>query len=246
MAFMIIAALAAFFIKGLCGFASSLVFSTILSFGINNINITPVDLILKIPSNLIIVWKEQSAVNLKVCLPLAACVLAGDIPGVFLLKYADAGWIKIFFGFVIICMGIGTLFKKEREETENKNGNLKFLLVFLGLLSGILCGMYGIGALLAGYVGRVTDNSREFKANICTAYIVDNAFRFVLYLATGIITMQVVKQAVFLFPFMLIGLSAGMKCSSYMEEKTAKRLMNIMLIVSGAALILKTSVSFFY
>lgn len=56
---MIFAVLAAYYIKGVCGFASSLVFSTILSFGINNINITPVDLILKIPSNLIIAWRGE-------------------------------------------------------------------------------------------------------------------------------------------------------------------------------------------
>jgi len=79
MGFMIFATLVAFFVKGLCGFASSLVFSTILSFGINNINIAPVDLILKIPSNFIITWKERRAVRWKVCLPPAAFVLLGDL-----------------------------------------------------------------------------------------------------------------------------------------------------------------------
>lgn len=238
MGFMIFAALMAFFVKGLCGFASSLVFSTILSFGINNINITPVDLILKVPSNVILVWRERMAVKWKVCLPLAAFVLIGDIPGIFLLKYADAKWIKVFFGAVIVCMGAGMLLKKEEPDVQKTDKGLGPLLVFTGIVSGILCGMYGIGALLAVYVSRVTTSTREFKANICMAYIVDNIFRFVLYPATGIINVIVVKQAAVLFPFMLLGLFLGMKSSRYMEEKTVKRFMNLMLIISGAALII--------
>lgn len=235
---MIFAVLAAYYIKGVCGFASSLVFSTILSFGINNINITPVDLILKIPSNLIIAWRGRGAVRWKVCLPLAAFVLIGDIPGIFLLKYADAGWIKIFFGLVIVCMGSGMFLKKAEEKPDASKTGLKPLLVTSGILSGILCGMYGIGALLAVYVSRVTSDSREFKANICMAYIVDNAFRFIMYLATGIITWQTTVQAMTLFPFMLAGLFLGMKSSRYMEEKTVKKFMNVMLIISGAALMI--------
>lgn len=40
---MIFAVLCAYFVKGMCGFANTLVHSTILSFRENNINITPVE-----------------------------------------------------------------------------------------------------------------------------------------------------------------------------------------------------------
>ncbi len=42
----ILAAAAAYFIKGLCGFANTLVFTSILSFGASNASISPVDLLL--------------------------------------------------------------------------------------------------------------------------------------------------------------------------------------------------------
>ena len=45
----IIAAVAAYFIKGLCGFANTLVFTSILSFGASNSNISPIDLLLGYP-----------------------------------------------------------------------------------------------------------------------------------------------------------------------------------------------------
>ena len=41
MVWLIVATLAASFIKGVCGFANTLVFTTILSFSFNNIQITP-------------------------------------------------------------------------------------------------------------------------------------------------------------------------------------------------------------
>jgi hypothetical protein len=56
----IIATLCAFFIKGLCGFANTLVFTSILGFGVANVNISPVELLLGYPTNLILTWKNHN------------------------------------------------------------------------------------------------------------------------------------------------------------------------------------------
>ena len=96
MIFWIIATLCAFFVKGLCGFANTLVFTAILSFGNNNVNISPVELMLGYPSNIILAWRERKAIKWSICLPLALLVIVGSIPGVLFLKNADTGVIKIF------------------------------------------------------------------------------------------------------------------------------------------------------
>ena len=57
----IIAALCAYFVKGLCGFANTLVFTTILSFSTSNALISPVDLLLGFPTNAILAWHERGA-----------------------------------------------------------------------------------------------------------------------------------------------------------------------------------------
>lgn len=49
-----LAAVVAYFIKGLCGFANTLVFTAILSFGSVNANISPIDLLLGYPANVIL------------------------------------------------------------------------------------------------------------------------------------------------------------------------------------------------
>ena len=94
---MIIAVLCAFIVKGMCGFANTLVFDTILSFQMNNINITPVEVLTGYPSNFIVVWKERKSLSFKVWGPLAALVVIGMIPGTLFLKSGDAHIIKLIF-----------------------------------------------------------------------------------------------------------------------------------------------------
>lgn len=189
----ILAAVAAYFIKGLCGFANTLVFTSILSFGVANANISPIDLLLGYPTNLILTWKNRRSLDPKVYLPLAALVLAGSIPGAFLLKHVDARAVKVLFGVV---------------------------------------------ALLAAYVSRVTEDGGSFKANISAVFIVDNTFRIVLYSVLGLLTFDTLKTAL-LLPFALAGLFLGMKCSSRMNESLVKKITSILLVLSGISLILK-------
>lgn len=231
----IVATIGAFFVKGLCGFANTLVFTTILSFGNSNMNISPVELILGYPTNIILAWKEQKSIKWSVCIPLAFLVIVGSIPGALFLKNADTSIIKILFGVVIILIGLEMLL---REFQTKKIKQSKVVLGVIGVLSGLLCGLYGIGALLGAYVNRVTDDSSSFKANICVVFLVENTFRIILYGLWGIITFDIVKQAIILIPLMLIGLILGMFSGKFLDEKLIKKLVIIMLIVSGIALIL--------
>ena len=233
MVFWIIATLCAFFVKGLCGFANTLVFTSILSFGTDNINISPVELILGFPSNLIITIKERKSINLKICIPLSLLVLAGSLLGVFLLKNVDAALVKVICGAVIVLVGVEMLL---RELLNKKTEGSKILLLLIGVVSGILCGMYGIGALLGAYLGRVTEDTRAFKANICLVFIVENTFRLFLYGIYGIITLEALKKAALLIPFMLVGLGLGMFSSRFIDESVAKKIVVVLLIVSGIAL----------
>ena len=237
----IIAAISAFFVKGLCGFANTLVFTTILTFGNNNVNISPVELILGYPSNAILAWKERRSIKWSICVPLAILVIVGSIPGILFLKNVNTTVIKIFFGFVIICIGIELVL---REIKAKKMKQSKVVLGIIGFLSGLLCGLYGIGALLGAYINRVTDDSHSFKANICVVFLAENTFRIIMYSVLGIITLQTVKQAVVLIPLMVLGLVLGMLSSKVLDEKWVKWIVIVMLIVSGCALVINSIVYF--
>ena len=230
------AAVCAFFIKGLCGFANTLVFTTILSFAADNACISPVELLLGYPSNLILMWKERRFIRWKLCLPLSALVTAGSIPGILFLKNTDAGIIKVIFGVVIFLLGLEMLLRELRQKKVRQS---RAVLMIVGVLSGLLCGLYGVGALLGAYLSRVTEDSASFKANICVVFWVENTLRIFLYALWGILTAEILKQAVLLLPFMLAGLGLGTLGGRVLDEARVKKCVTVMLMLSGAALILR-------
>ena len=230
------AAVCAFFIKGLCGLANTLVFTTILSFAADNARISPVELLLGYPSNLILMWKERRFIRWKLCLPLSALVTAGSIPGILFLKNTDAGVIKVIFGVVIFLLGLEMLLRELRQKKVRQS---RAVLMIVGVLSGLLCGLYGVGALLGAYLSRVTEDSASFKANICVVFLVENTLRIFLYALWGILTVEILKQAVLLLPFMLAGLGLGMLGGRVLDEARVKKCVTVMLMLSGAALILR-------
>lgn len=113
------------------------------------------------------------------------------------------------------------------------------MLAIIGVAAGVLCGLFGVGALLAAYVNRVTDEDSSFKANISAVFIVDNTFRIILYSALGLLTFDTVLSVLKLIPFALLGLFLGIKCSNHMDGKNVKKITSVLLVLSGISLILK-------
>ena len=91
------------------------------------------------------------------------------------------------------------MFFREYQRTNAKDSNL--LLGIIGVLSGILCGLFGIGALL------------------------------------GVFTLNSLKQTVILIPFMIIGLFAGMESSKVLDERVIKKIVIVLLVISGVFLV---------
>ena len=232
----ITAALTSFFIKGLCGFANTLVFDAILSFGVNNISISPVELVLGSPTNFILAWQGRKHLKPRLLLLLCTLVLAGSIPGAFLLKNLNAQLIKVVFGVVVTLLGIEMLYQDAHPEAPKMP---PMVLGAIGLLAGLSCGMFGVGAPLAAYVGQVTDSSASFKANLAAVFCVENIFRVISYVSLGIVTTGTLLRSVTLVPFMLLGLFAGIKCSEHLDDKLVKRVVIWLLILSGIILIVK-------
>ena len=230
----ILAAFCAFFVKGLCGFANTLVFDTILGFGVNNVNISPVELILGYPANITLVYKNRKQINKNIVIPLIIVVILGSIPGALVLRYVNANIVKMIFGVMVTLVGINMMY---REYKPSSGKSHKVFDIVIGILAGAMCGMFGVGVLLAAFVSRVTKTSAEFKANLSLVFIAENTFRFITYIFLGVMTFDSLIKAICLVPVMIIGLWVGMKAGDIMDEKLIKKLVIIFLIISGIAMI---------
>lgn len=234
MALWIFAALVSGFIKGLCGVGDAPVFSSILSFAHNNIDISPVSLLPSLPTNCFIVWQNRRSLQKRIWVPMALMLIAGTIPGTLLLKNTDTGTLKRIFGIFITIIGILMLLN---ELSTKKVRPSNVLLVIVGILSGLSSGLFGVGVLLVVYVSMTTDDMSSFKANICAIFASENIVRLAMYLFLGMITSPVLKRAALITPFMMLGLFLGMKSASFLDERKAKITVMIILIISGVAIV---------
>ena len=141
----------------------------------------------------------------------------------------------MFLGFVIIYLSVEMFLNDYRKK---KKKSSKLALGIAGILAGLVAGVYGVGALPGVYVNKITNDTKAFKANSNVVYFVSDAFRLCLYIAWGIITPDIVKLSISLVPFMFLGLFLGMKLCNYINEKTVRRIVILMLIISGTALII--------
>lgn len=197
-----LAAVVAYFIKGLCGFANTLVFTAILSFGSVNANISPIDLLLGYPANVILTWKTEKSGSESVY-PVGSPGTGRQYSRSISVENVDARAIKLVFGVVVVALGAEML---SREYSKKRVPSSRLVLAIIGVAAGVLCGLFGVGALLAAYVNRVTDEDSSFKANISAVFIVDNTFRIILYSALGLLTFDTVLSVLKLIPFALLGL----------------------------------------
>lgn len=232
----IVATVVSFFVKGLCGFANTMVFTSMLSFATDNIDISPIDLMLSYFTNATLVLRERKRIEWRIVLPLAGLMLVGIIPGLFFLKNTDARLVKIGFGAIIVYLGFNMFWRDLHPKETHKDSQI--VVIITGILAGVMCGMYGIGALLSAHLMRVSKDTRSFKANICTLFLIDDTFRVVMYAVTGIITLASIKRTLMLVPFMALGLFIGLKSANVLNERTARKIVISMLIISGVVLII--------
>ncbi len=226
------AVLLAYTVKGITGFANTLVFSTVMSFFANNLSITPIEIILGTGPNIFIALRERKGFKWRVVVPLSVLMMLGCVPGALFLKSGDPALIKTFFGIGITLVAVQTLVMERLRLKPSKP-----LLVFIGLVSGVMCGMYGIGALLVAYVSRTTDTPAEFRANVCFVFILVDVFRAALYFATEIFTTDVLQSVLKLAPFMLLGLLIGTKLAGVLPAPFVRKVIMGLLALSGILLV---------
>ncbi len=228
------AVVVSYFFKGLCGFGNTLIFSSIMSFFANTVSITPIESVLCLPSSFVIAWKNRRDLRWGLILPVAAIMVAGCIAGTFFLKNSSPVALKIVFGFIVIILGAEMLL---REKAQKKKGN-KFALGLIGLLAGIMSGLFGVGALMTAYMSRTTETTGEFRGNICTVFLINDVTRLILYIATSVLNAEILLMVLKLAPFMAAGLAAGTLLADRINEAAVKRAITILLILSGVSLVI--------
>jgi uncharacterized membrane protein YfcA len=100
--------------------------------------------------------------------------------------------------------------------------------------------MYGISAFLVAYISRTSADRSQFRANLCSLFLVDNIFRLFWYSAAGILTMDIIRFTIFIAPAVVLGMYFGTKVDTGLKEETVRKATIYLLVVSGAVLLIRS------
>lgn len=234
--YLFIAVVLSYLVKGLTGFGNTLVMAPMFSMVVTPKTTTPVDLLFSLPANAFLVWKEKKGLRWKIVIPLAACVLIGNVPGVLFLKTGNVAMLKIVLGIVVILIGIEMLIRDKIPGSDTIN---PAVLTILGVFSGFLAGMFGIGAPMVAYVNKVAKDSQAFRANLCCVFLIENCFRLFAYGFTGILTKGIFITALLLAPAVIVGMQMGFRLYHHLDEVRVRQFVIGLLLISGTLLSIK-------
>lgn len=225
-------------IKGLVGFGNPLLSNPLMAMRLDNRVITPANLILDIPVNAYIVWKNRKGLSLKTALPVAMWIMIGVIPGTLFLKVGSPWVIKALLGIVIIGLGLEML---TRDSSKKSKDNVIIRSV-ISFSSGIMAGLFGINMLFLSYFERVSIDRQQFRSNVCFVFLLENIFRFLVYLVSGMFTLFSLQITLISIPAALLGVWCGSRIDKSMQEHTIKNLVIGVFILGGVSILIKALV----
>nr|WP_092072221.1 sulfite exporter TauE/SafE family protein [Dendrosporobacter quercicolus]NSL48623.1 sulfite exporter TauE/SafE family protein [Dendrosporobacter quercicolus DSM 1736]SDM38648.1 hypothetical protein SAMN04488502_104109 [Dendrosporobacter quercicolus] len=224
-----------FMIKGLVGFGNPLLSTPLMAMYLNNHVITPANLLLDMPVNAWIVWKNRKNFSLKKTLPVLLLVMLGVIPGTLFLKMGSPWVIKAVLGIFIIGLGLEMITRKRDSQLKPN----PWLQIVISFSSGIMAGLFGINMLFLAYFERTSSDRNEFRSNVCFVFLFENIFRTIVYTATGVFQPIVFQLFALSIPAAVIGVIAGNKIDRRLEGKTVNHLVIIVFILGGISILLK-------
>lgn len=113
-------------------------------------------------------------------------------------------------------------------------------LIICGLLSGIGGGLFSIGGpLLAVVCLNATSSREEYVGTIQSVFLMTGIPNFILRIAKGLYTPNMIPLTLLGFAFALIGKALGKKLSEKMDGATLKKLIYLYIGFAGAVNIIK-------
>jgi uncharacterized membrane protein YfcA len=225
-----------FFIKGLAAFGDPLISNPVLSLFIDNRVISPMNLILQVPLNGWISWKNRKTFSVKKSLLMLICIFCGIIPGVLLLKYAVSWILKAVLGILVLGIGL-EMITRNRTKPSGEN---KLVMALVSFCSGITAGLYGINLFFVAYVERTAKDRAAFRGSVCFIFFIENIARIIMYIVTGIFTRYILLLSLIAFPAMFTGFLLGSKVDTKLSETAIRRIIITMFMLGGISILLKS------
>ena len=225
-----------YFVKGIAGFGDPLITAPLMSLFLNNQLISSNSLLLSLPLNGRIAWKNRDAFSIKPLLPILFFMMLGIIPGTLLLKYAESNMIKAFLGILVIGLGVEMLTRDRAKPLKKNNA----AMAVVNFISGVTSGVYGINLFFVAYQERTSKGRDEFRSSICFVFFLENIYRLIVYIASGVLNTGILWLTAVSAPGMVLGFIAGSRVDRRLSEKTIRSIVIFLFILGGTSILIRS------
>ena len=178
-------------------------------------------------------------ISAPLLLPLLLAMVAGVVPGTWLLRFSLPWIIKTVLGGVVVFLGLEMATRRLRPVRPDRR-EIPWLRYLVAFFSGMCAGLFGINMFLVAYLQRTAKDYDEFKGSICFLFLGENLFRTGLYLCTGLLNRSSLC-------FSLISLAAAFCAarlarllSPHISGERLQKLSIVFFLLGGVSIIVKS------
>ncbi|MGH6767643.1 MAG: sulfite exporter TauE/SafE family protein [Xanthobacteraceae bacterium] len=202
--------------------------------------VVPLWTLLGITSSLAIVARDWRYVAVRDLLRTLPAGLLGIAIGLYAFASLDARTLARGLGVLVIVYGGYTLWLTARPQA-SRQLSARIVAPIAGVLGGAVGTTFGTMASLfyAIYFDAIRMAKENFRATMSAMILTLSIARGIGYAAVGEFGLDVLAVFAVAFPMMLAGIIIGDRFHAGMSDATFRRVVGVVLIVSGVALVVK-------
>lgn len=229
---------AAYAVRGGTGFGSAAAMP-LLALVVPLKVLVPVWTLLGIASSVTIVAHDYRQIAWRELLRTVPAGLIGIAAGLYAFKTLDTRTLTMGLGALVIVYGCWSLSTTTQPPTPPFSSRI--LAPLAGFLGGLVGTTFGTMASIfyAIYFDAIRLAKAHFRATMSAMMLTLSVVRGAGYFAVGEFGREALIAFAFAFPLMLLGIFVGDRFHADMPELTFRRAVSVLLIVSGAALLIK-------
>jgi uncharacterized protein len=201
--------------------------------------LVPVWTLLGVASSVTIVVRDYRQIAFAELLRTVPAGLIGIAAGLYLFKTLDTRTLTLGLGALVVAYGCYALWMTTRPPAKPRSSPL--LAPVAGFLGGAVGTTFGTMASIfyAIYFDAIRLAKENFRATMSAMMLTLSVVRGAGYFVVGEFGRDALIAFAFAFPIMLLSIFIGDRFHGDMDELTFRRVIAIVLLVSGVALMVK-------
>ena len=226
---------AAYTVRGIAGFGSGLVAIPLLAISFPLTLVVPVVVLLDYLGSAGQGLRNRESVSWRDLAPLLPFTVVGVLAALYLLDRLDAAVLRRSLGVFVLVYGAYQLSPLPAIRATRLSS------VPYGVLGGLVGTLFGTGGpFYVIYLSMRGLDKNTLRVSFAAWFVIDGTMRLGGYAAFGFLGLEALLKAAMALPFAALGLFVGGRIHTTLSQDAFRRIISVLLLVSGCGLLLKS------